>query len=64
MEHRSFGVPDLVSSMPSLVPFTGDTHEFDGDLLVIQKIGTFENNTKGSLSDFLSDAIVDTHYVR
>lgn len=46
------------------VPFIENTHEFDGHLLVIKKVGTLENDTKGTLSDLLSNAVVDTHYVR
>lgn len=33
--------------------------EFDGHLLIVQQIGTLENNTKGTLSDLLADPVVD-----
>ena len=40
------------------------THKFDSNLLIVQEVRSFEDNTKGSLSDFLSHSVVDTHYVR
>ena len=40
------------------------TYEFDGDLLVVQKVGALENDTKRTLTDLLAHTIVDTHYVR
>lgn len=39
------------------------TYEFDGDLLVIQEVGAFENDTKRTLTDLLTHTVVDTHYV-
>jgi hypothetical protein len=36
----------------------GPTHEFDGDLLIVQQIGPLENNAKRTLSNFLSYSIV------
>ena len=36
------------------------TYEFDGNLLVVQKIRSFENDTKRTLSDLLADSVVDT----
>ena len=41
-----------------------DTHEFDGNLLVIQKVCTLEDDTERTLADFLPHAVVNTHYVR
>ena len=35
------------------------TYKFDGHLLVVQQISPLENNAKGTLSDFLSDPVVD-----
>lgn len=34
------------------------TYEFDGDLLIVQQVGALENDTKGTLSDLLADAVV------
>lgn len=42
----------------------GRTNKFDGDLLVVEQIGAFENHAKRSLSDFLSDTIVNADDVR
>ena len=36
------------------------TYKFDGDLLIVQQIRTFENNAKRTLSNFFPDPIVDT----
>jgi len=39
------------------------TDEFDCDLLVIKKIGAFEDDTKGTLANFLAHSEVDTNDV-
>lgn len=39
------------------------TDEFDGDLLVVEQIGAFEDDTKRTLTDLLAHTVVDTHYV-
>jgi hypothetical protein len=36
------------------------TYELDGNLLVVQKIGALENDTKRTLADLLSNSIVYT----
>lgn len=38
-------------------------YEFNGDVLVVEQIGTLENNTKGALADLLAHTVVDAHYV-
>lgn len=35
------------------------THKFDGHLLVVQQIGSLKDDSKGTLSDFLADPVVD-----
>lgn len=40
------------------------TYEFDGHLLVVQKVGALEDDTERTFTDLLADTIVDTHYVR
>lgn len=35
------------------------THKFDGHLLVVQQIGSFKDDSKGTLSNFLADPVVD-----
>ena len=37
--------------------------ELDGDLLLIEQVGAFEDNAKGALSDLLADAIVNANDV-
>ena len=37
--------------------------ELDGDLLLVEQIGAFEDNAKGALSDLLADAIVNANDV-
>lgn len=40
------------------------THEFDGDLLVVQQVGAFENDTERTFTNLLANSVVDTHNVR
>lgn len=35
------------------------TNEFDSDLLVVEQVGTLEDDTKGTLSDLLAHSIVN-----
>lgn len=35
------------------------TYEFDGHLLVVQQIGSLKDDSKGTLSNFLADPVVD-----
>jgi hypothetical protein len=37
----------------------GGTDEFDGDLLIVQQVGSFENNAERTLSNLLADSVVD-----
>lgn len=39
------------------------THEFDGDLLIIEHISALEENPKGAFADFLADAIVHANHI-
>jgi hypothetical protein len=41
----------------------GRTYEFDRHLLVVEKVGALENNTKGSFTDLLTHSIVDAHHI-
>lgn len=38
----------------------GETHEFDSDLLVVEKVGPFKDHTERALSDLLANSIVNT----
>jgi hypothetical protein len=40
-----------------------DTYKFDGNLLVVQKIGSFENDAERALSNLLSNAVVDADHI-
>lgn len=40
------------------------TYEFDSDLLVVQEVGALEDDTKGSLANFLAHTVVNTHHIR
>lgn len=62
--HRFSGVPDfrLVRGLPRQRGRV--TYEFDGDLLVVQEVGAFKDDTKGAFTDLLAHTVVDTHYVR
>ena len=64
MVHRSYEVPVSVSQVHILEVLNEDTHEFDGHLLVVQKVGALEDDTKGTLSNFLAHTVVDAHYIR
>lgn len=63
VEHHSFLVPGRPSI---LVRGMSDenTHEFDSNLLIIEKICPLENNAKGSLSYFLANAVMNTNNIR
>ena len=39
------------------------THKFDGHLLVVQQIGALKDDSKGTLSNFLADPVVDADNV-
>lgn len=39
--------------------YRGVTYEFDGDLLVVQQVGSLENNTKGTLANLLPHPVMD-----
>ena len=39
------------------------THEFDGNLLIVEKIGALKDNTKRALSNLLANAVVHSHDV-
>lgn len=41
-----------------------DTHEFDGNVLVVQQIGPLENNAKGALANLLPDPVVHADDIR
>ena len=58
--HRSFWVP---TSLQHTVGYQNWelTDKFDGDLLIIEQIGAFEDDAKGPLSDLLADAIVNAN---
>lgn len=40
-------------------PWAVATHKFDGHLLVVEQIGSLKDDSKGTLSDFLADPVVD-----
>lgn len=61
-EHRSSGVPVLVS-LEFITALHNMTYEFDGHLLVVQKVGALEDDTERTFTDLLAHAVVDTHYV-
>lgn len=37
------------------------TDKLDGDLLVVEEIGSFENDAKGALTNLLTDTVMDTY---
>lgn len=37
------------------------TYEFDGDLLVVQQIGSLEDDTKGTLANLLPHPVMDAN---
>lgn len=39
-------------------------YKFDGDLLVVEQIGTLEDDAKGPLPDLLADTIMDPDDIR
>lgn len=39
------------------------THKFDGNLLIVQQIGTLEDDTEGTLSYLLAYSIMNTNNV-
>lgn len=40
-----------------------DTHKFDGDLLVVQKVGTLEDDAEGTLADLLAHPVMHANDV-
>lgn len=59
MRH-SFGVPVPISDAARFQREMVATYEFDSDLLIVQEICAFENDTKRSLSDLLSNPVMNT----
>jgi len=41
----------------------GYHYKFYGNLLVVEEVGTLENDTKGAFANLLSNAVVDTHHI-
>lgn len=39
------------------------TDEFDGDLLIVEEIGSFEDNAERALANLLTNTVVHTHNV-
>jgi len=52
------------SAQNSIPPFIHITYEFNGHLLVVQKVGALEDDTERTLTDLLAYAVVDTYHVR
>jgi len=50
----------LISELGSV---TLSRFEFDGNLLVVQQVGSFEDDTKGTLADLLADSIMNPNDV-
>ena len=40
------------------------TDKFDGDLLVVKEIGSFENDAKGAFPNLLTDAVMHADNIR
>lgn len=40
------------------------TYKLDGDLLVVQQVGSFKDDAKGTLADLLPHTVVDAHNIR
>lgn len=70
-EHRSCEVPTTRRSVNQLFQACAgrladsiggrrETYEFDGNLLVVQEVGTLKNHTKRALANLLPHPIVDT----
>lgn len=69
-EHRSCGVPAVAVSTEDVSDEVGQgrsgqgrTYEFDRNLLVVEKVGALENDTKGSFTNFLAHSVVNSHHV-
>lgn len=56
--HHSFWVPSSIQHTVECQNWEV-ADKFNGDLLIIQQIGAFKYDAKGSLSDLLADAIVN-----
>lgn len=58
--HHSFSVPSSIQHSDQFQ--NGEVADkFDGDLLIVEQIGAFEDDAKGALSDLLADAIVNAN---
>jgi len=58
--HRFSWVPAFNEYLTWPTRTDRQTYKLDGDLRVIQKVRSFEDNAETTLSDLLSDAIVHT----
>lgn len=58
VHHRQINPQKALSEKESQRPRVV-TYEFDGDLLVVQQIGSLKNNTKGTLADLLPHPVMD-----
>lgn len=61
--HHSFLVPNSIQQAVEMQN-GGWAYEFDGDLLIVEQIGTLEDDTKGPLPDLLADAIMNANNIR
>lgn len=57
-EHRSYAVPVGVRLDDRRKDVVMGTHEFNGDLGVVQQVGALEDDTERTLADLLADAVV------
>lgn len=46
-------------SVECLSSYREATYEFDGDLLVVQQVGSLEDDTKGTLANLLPHPVMD-----
>lgn len=62
--HHSSWVPVIytVNTFPSAFS-TCETYKFDGNLLIIQQVGTLEKYTERAFTNLLSDSVVDTNHI-
>lgn len=40
------------------------TYKFDGNLLVVQQVGAFKDDTERTFTNLFANPVVDTHHVR
>jgi hypothetical protein len=64
-EHRFFAVPAHSGSARPSHTTIGDitTYKLDGDLLVVEQVGTLKQHAKGALANFLADTVVHAYDV-